>query len=394
MKDQRKKIAVVTGSRAEYGLLYWLLSELKADPAFELQLLVTGAHLSPEFGLTIKQITDDGFPVARRVEMLLSSDTDVGIVKSMGVGMIGFADALDQLRPDLMVVLGDRYEILAVVSAALVMRIPVAHLHGGELTEGAFDESIRHAITKMSHLHFAAAEPYKNRIIQLGEDPANVHNVGALGLDNIRRLELLGRDQLEKDLAFKFGSRNILVTYHPATLDEQDSRTHFASLLEVLAERKDLHIVFTRPNSDTGNAGLNALIEDFVRKFPERSKAFASLGHLRYLSVMRTVDAVVGNSSSGLIEAPSMKVGTINIGDRQKGRLMASSVIQCGTTAAEIRAAFDTLYSEKFQSNLPGTVNPNGDGGAALKIVNVLRSMDPATLRKKVFFDQGVGSVR
>jgi len=386
-----KKICVVTGTRAEYGLMRWLMRELQADAEFTLQVIATGAHLSPEFGLTAREIEGDGIRIDRSVEMLLSSDTAVGIAKSMGLGMIGFADALNELQPDLVIVLGDRFELLSVVAAALVARIPVAHLHGGEATEGAFDESIRHAITKMSHLHFVAAEPYRRRVVQLGEDPARVFTVGGLGLDNIRRVPLLPRAELEQALDFSFGRRSLMITFHPATLDSASSATQMSELLTALDALADMQLLFTMPNADTESRALIALIEDFVASHAN-ARAYTSLGTQKYLSCIAQVDGVLGNSSSGLLEVPSFHKGTINIGDRQGGRLKAASVIDCEPTTASIAAALHTLYSPAFQASLASVVNPYGTGGASAEIVRILRTLPLDGLIKKTFHDLSVDS--
>ena len=386
-----RTICVVTGTRAEYGLMRWLMRELQADGEFRLQVIATGAHLSPEFGLTAREIEADGIKIDRSVEMLLSSDTAVGIAKSMGLGMIGFADALHEMHPDLVVVLGDRFELLSVVSAALVARIPVAHLHGGEATEGAFDESIRHAITKMSHVHFVAAEPYRRRVIQLGEDPARVFTVGGLGLDNIRRVPLLPRAELEQALDFSFGQRSLMITFHPATLDGTSSSTQMTELLAALDGLADTQLLFTMPNADTESRALIALIEGFVASHAN-ARAYTSLGTQKYLSCIAQVDGVVGNSSSGLLEVPSFRKGTINVGDRQGGRLKAASVIDCDPTAASIGAALQTLYSPTFQTSLASVENPYGTGGASAEIVRILRTLPLDGLIKKTFHDLSVDS--
>lgn len=381
-----RKICVITGTRAEYGLLRWVMQVIKDDAELTLQIIATGMHLSPEFGLTYSEIEKDGFQIDRKVEMLTSSDTSVGIAKSMGLGMIGFADALDDLKPDLIVVLGDRFEVFAAVSAALVARIPVAHLHGGETTEGAFDEAIRHSITKMSQLHFVAAEDYRRRVIQLGEQPDNVFLVGGLGIDAIKRITLLDREALEVSLDFKFGSRNLLITYHPVTLEGQRSRQQMAELLAALDELADTNLVFTLPNADTGGRELAAMVEAFVATHAN-ARLYASLGQLRYLSCMKYVDGVIGNSSSGLAEAPSMGVGTINIGDRQKGRLSSSSVIDCAPTLGSIREALIKLYDPAFRLTLSSTVSPYGHGGATMKIIEILSKYPLENLIKKEFYD-------
>jgi GDP/UDP-N,N'-diacetylbacillosamine 2-epimerase (hydrolysing) len=381
-----RKICVITGTRAEYGLLRWVMQGIKDDAELTLQIIATGMHLSPEFGLTYREIEKDGFRIDRKVEMLTSSDTSVGIAKSMGLGIIGFADALDDLKPDLIVVLGDRFEIFAAVSAALIARIPVAHLHGGETTEGAFDEAIRHSITKMSQLHFVAAEDYRRRVIQLGEQPDNVFLVGGLGIDAIKRITLLDREALEVSLDFKFGSRNLLITYHPVTLEGQSSMQQMAELLAALDDLADTNLIFTLPNADTGGRELAAMVEAFVATHAN-ARVYVSLGQLRYLSCMKYVDGVIGNSSSGLAEAPSMGVGSINIGDRQKGRLSSSSVIDCAPTLGSIRAALIKLYDPAFRLTLPNTVSPYGHGGASKKIIEVLGTYPLENLLKKAFYD-------
>ncbi len=384
-----RRICVVTGTRAEFGLLRWLMQEIKESGDLELQVLATGMHLSPEFGLTYKEIEHAGFHIDAKVEMLLSADTATSVSKSMGLGMIGYADAYERLAPDLIVVLGDRFEILAATTVALIAGIPIAHLHGGETTEGAFDEAIRHSITKMSHLHFVAADEYRRRVIQLGEQPERVFLVGGLGIDAIKRVNLLDRVELESSLDFKLGKRNLLVTFHPVTLEGQSSADQMAELLAALAELEDTHIIFTMPNADTGGRELAAMVDQFVATNP-RARVYSSLGQLRYLSCMSLVDGVVGNSSSGLAEAPSMGVGTINIGDRQKGRLQAASVIDCQPERSSILSAITHLYSPDFQELLTTVVNPYGDGGASEKIVRVLRDYPLTGILKKSFYNIAV----
>jgi GDP/UDP-N,N'-diacetylbacillosamine 2-epimerase (hydrolysing) len=381
-----KKICVVTGTRAEYGLLRWVMQGIKESSLLELQVIATGMHLSPEFGLTYRDIEADGFRIDRKVEMLLSSDTPSGVAKSMGLGLIGFGEALQQLRPDLMLVLGDRYEIFAAVAAALVARIPVAHAHGGETTEGAFDEALRHSISKMSHLHFVAAAEYRNRVIQLGEQPERVFLVGGLGIDNIKNLKLMNRAELEAALDFKLGPRNLLFTFHPVTLENATSAEQMAELLAALDDMKDTHLIFTMPNADTDGRVLFDMIRQFVATHPN-ARAYTSLGQLRYLSCIRHVDGVVGNSSSGLAEAPSFHKGTINIGDRQRGRLKAESVIDCAPERTAIGAALQRLYSPEFQAMLANVRNPYGEGGASEKIVEVIERCETSALLKKHFHD-------
>lgn len=381
-----KTICVVTGTRAEYGLLRWVMEGIRQSPCLELQVIATGMHLSPEFGLTVRAIEDDGFRVDRRVEMLLSSDTAVGVTKSMGLGMIGFADALAELKPDLVLVLGDRYEIFAAAAAAMIARVPIAHLHGGETTEGAFDEAIRHSITKMAHLHFVAAEEYRRRVIQLGEAPERVFQVGGLGIDSILRLQLLTRSELEEALDFKLAPRNLLITFHPVTLEQNTSAAQMDELLAALATLADTGLIFTMPNADTEGRVLFQQIQNFCATHPQ-ARAYTSLGQLRYLSCLRYVDGVVGNSSSGLTEAPSFSKGTVNIGDRQRGRLRATSVIDCQPQAAAISCAIDRLFSPDFQAGLTGVKNPYGSGGASDAIVALLEQADLNPLLKKQFYD-------
>ena len=381
-----RKICIITGTRAEFGLLRWLMQEVQNEPNLELQVIATGMHLSPEFGLTYLEVEQAGFEIDAKVEMLLSADTSTAVTKSMGLGLIGFADAYSRLSPDLIVVLGDRFEILAAASAALIAGIPVAHLHGGETTEGAFDEAIRHSITKMSHLHFVAAEDYRRRVIQLGEQPERVFLVGGLGIDAIQRMTLLDRTALETSLNFKLGRKNLLITFHPVTLDAVSSQHQMSELLAALGELTDTNLIFTMPNADTGGRELAAMVDAFVSSHGN-AQVYASLGQLRYLSCMRYVDGVIGNSSSGLTEAPSLGVGTINIGDRQKGRLSASSVINCQPSVDSIREALDKLFDPAFRSTLDQTINPYGNGGATKKIVDILSAHSIKNLLKKSFYD-------
>ena len=382
-----KKICVVTGARADYGLLRWVMHEIRTTPRLQLQVAVTGAHLSPEFGLTWRNIVEDGFAIDAKVEMLLGSDTPVGVTKSLALAVAGFADALALLKPDLLLVLGDRYEILGAVSAATMARIPVAHVHGGEITEGAFDDAIRHAITKMSHLHFVAAEDYRRRVLQLGEAPERVYNVGGLGIENILRLNLLERKELEQALDFKLGLRNLLVTFHPVTLEPGNSAAQMAELLAALDRLPDTRLLFTMPNADNESRQLGEMLRSFVANRPNIAKMWTSLGQLRYLSCLRYVDGVVGNSSSGLTEAPSFRIGTINVGERQQGRLKATSVIDCEPTRDDISGALQKLYSEAFRKSLPEVSNPYGEGGAASRIAAILVSYEPCSLLKKKFHD-------
>lgn len=380
-----RRICVVTSSRADYNLLYWVMKRIRETQGLILQIAVTGMHLSPEFGLTRTVIEADGFTIDAAVEGLLSSDTAVGVAKSVGVTTIGFADALARLSPDIIVLLGDRFELLAVAQAALIARIPIAHIAGGDTTEGAYDEAIRHSITKMSHLHFVTNEDARRRVLQLGEDPKYVFNFGSPGLDYIRHAKLLDRTELERALGLTLRARNLLVTFHPVTLDETASAIHMSHLLTALAGLgEDAAIIFTMPNADNDGRAIRALIEDFVRDSGGRAAAFESLGPLLYLSAMSHVDIVVGNSSSGLYEAPSFQKPTVNIGDRQRGRLRASSVIDCAAEADAISSAIQRA----FTMDCSRVVNPYGDGFAADKIVAQLAAVpDPRALLKKTFHD-------
>jgi UDP-hydrolysing UDP-N-acetyl-D-glucosamine 2-epimerase len=372
----KRKVAVFTGTRAEYGLLYWLMKDIQSSNRLELQLIVSGTHLSPEFGETWKQVELDGFFIDAKVEMLLSSDTAVGVVKSMGLGTIGFADALDRLKPDVLVVLGDRFEALAIVQAALIMRIPVAHLHGGEITEGAYDDAIRHAISKMAYLHFVAAEPYRNRVIQMGESPTRVFNVGAIGLDHLLRSPRMNLGELSQSLEFTLDSPFILATYHPVTLLEEDPTRSFSALLEALDQFPKHKIILTYPNADNGGRAIIPLLEAYANAQPERVLAIPSLGFRRYLSVVSLADAVVGNSSSGIIEVPAFGIPTVNIGARQKGRLAADSVLNCAAEAGAIKSALRKALTQEFAQLCKHTINPYGTGNAAQSIVNVLEQFD------------------
>ena len=381
-----KKICVITGTRAEYGLLRWVMEEIKGSNVLTLNLIVCGMHLSPEFGLTIKQIEEDGFKVNKKIEMLLSSDTPASIAKSMGIGLISFADALEDLKPDLIMVLGDRYEILSAASAALVARIPVAHLHGGESTERCIDEAIRHSITKMSHIHFVACKPYQKRVIQLGEQPSTVFNVGGLGIDNILKLNLLDKNKLEQSLDFEFRKKNFLITFHPVTLESNTSEEQMNQLLESLSSFEETGFIFTMPNSDTHGRILFAMIKKFAEE-NSNAKYFTSLGQLRYLSCIQQTDLVIGNSSSGIIEAPTFRKPTINIGDWQKGRIKADSIIDCKPEKESIINAIKKAISVDFQESVKKTINPYGNGGASSKIVKILEEYNFDDIIKKNFYN-------
>ena len=380
----KRKICVVTGSRAEYGLLYWVMKGIQDDQKLQLQIVATGAHLAPEFGLTYKIIEEDGFKIDAKVEMLLSSDTPVGVTKSLGLGVIGFAGTLERLKPDIIVLLGDRYEILAATEAALIAKIPVAHIAGGDVTEGAFDESIRHSITKMSHMHFVTNKVAYQRIKQMGENPKHIYNVGSPGIDYIMKLKLLNKKELEEKLEFKFKRKNLLVTFHPETLASESVQKHFYELLKALDNfGHDVGIIFTKANADPSGRIANKMLDDYV-VLHSNAKVYTSLGQRLYLSVMSQVDVVVGNSSSGLYEAPTFKKPTVNIGDREKGRLQAQSIINCKPIASEIVRAINNAFTKDCSS----VSNPYGNGNSSKKIIGVLKRIsDPHNLIKKHFFE-------
>lgn len=383
-----RRICVLTGTRAEYGLLRWLAQEIEDDPALELQLLVTGAHLSHEFGETYREIEDDGFTIAEKVDMLLASDSPTALARSVALGIIGIADALRRLAPDVLVLLGDRYEVLAAAQAAMLARLPIAHLHGGEATEGLIDEAIRHAVTKMSHLHFVAAEEYRQRVIQLGEHPDRVHEVGALGLDGIVRAEPLTLEELADDLGLRLDQRPlVLCTYHPVTLADDLGVGDLDELLAALDDLEDATIVFTRANADEGGRAVNARLDGFVGTAPQRRVAVSSLGQRRYLSLLREADVVVGNSSSGLLEAPTLRTATVNVGDRQRGRLRAPSVLDVEATRETILTGLRTALSSDFRQRAVTGESPFGTGGASPAIVEVLRTVPLAGLVDKTFHD-------
>ncbi|MFT4898877.1 MAG: UDP-hydrolyzing UDP-N-acetyl-D-glucosamine 2-epimerase [Flavobacteriales bacterium] len=368
-----RKIAVFTGTRAEYGLLYWLLKDIQDDPLLELQLLVSGSHLSPEFGCTYTQIEQDGFTIDEKIEILLSSDTAVGVAKSMGLGILGFTDALSRLQPNALIVLGDRFEALAAAQTAMILRIPVVHLHGGDITEGALDDSIRHAITKLSQIHFAAIDVYADRIIQMGENPERVHTVGSLGLEHLTRMDFLSRDALGISLKFDISHSFFLITYHPVTLFNEDPEETFSALLKSLNRFKEHNVIITYPNADDGGRKLIPLIEKYAEENSERVLAIKSLGQLRYLSALKYATAVIGNSSSGLAEAPSFYLPTINIGDRQKGRLASSSVIHAKSTEKSISKAIKLSLTPEFQQEfIKGNIYECNQTSS--KIISILKT--------------------
>lgn len=384
-----RKICFITGTRAEYGLLSRLMKMVQDDADTQLQIIATNMHLSPKYGNTYQEIEKDGFTINRKIPIIDDNDKDSAVttVKSMAKALAGFADAYDELKPDMVVVLGDRYEILAAATAALIERIPIAHLYGGEITEGAYDDAIRHSVTKMSHLHFTSCEEYRHRVIQLGEQPDHVFNVGSIGVENIKMLPLMSKDEIEKEIGFAIDNHTILVTYHPVTLGNRTVKEDIDDFIAALDEKKDLRIIFTMPNSDTGGQAIVEAINAFVDKNHQRAKAFKSLGVLRYLSVMQQVAAVVGNSSSGLVEVPSFKIPTLNIGDRQKGRMAANSVFNCKTDKQSVLKGLDIVLSEEFRQKATAIHNPYDKEGTAQAIFNVIRTYPLDSLNHKHFYD-------
>lgn len=384
-----KRIGIMTGTRAEYGLLKSLMQEINKDNDLELYLIVSGMHLSPEFGMTYKEIEEDGFEINAKVEMLLSSDSPAGISKSIGLGVIGFADEFQRADLDMLILLGDRYEALSAAISAMVMRIPIAHLHGGELTEGAIDEGIRHSITKMSYLHFTSTEQYRNRVIQLGENPERVFYVGALGVENIKKINLMTKEELEKSIHFEIDENTVVVTYHPVTLENNTVEEQFLNLLKVLDRNPKIRMIFTKANADTNGRIVNELIDKYTAQNSERACAFMSLGQKRYLSALKYCRIVIGNSSSGIIEAPSFGKPIINIGDRQKGRICADSVINCGYTQQEIQRAMETALTEEFENKARNCRNPYEKENTAANIISVIKDylLNDKIKLKKGFYD-------
>lgn len=381
-----KKICVITGTRAEYGLLSKLMKRIDDCPDMQLQIIATNMHLSPEFGLTYREIEADGFNIDKKVEMLLSSDTRNATTKSLGLGIIGFADAFEDLAPDMVVILGDRYEMLGAASAALLYGIPIAHISGGDVTEGAYDDAIRHSISKMSHLHFTSAEEYRQRVIQLGEQPDRVFNFGAIGLDNMRQIQFLDRQSLEQSIGFEIGEDCILVTYHPVTMERNSAETQFGALLEAI-DRVGCRVIFTKPNSDSDGRIIIKMIDEYVAANSDKAACYTSLGYVRYLSALQFVKAAVGNSSSGILEVPSFGIPTVNIGDRQKGRLRADSVIDCNTDVDSIEKAIRGALSQEWQTIARNATNPYEQPDTVARIFEVLQQCDLSQMKQKRFYD-------
>jgi len=375
----KRKICVVTGSRAEYGLFYPILIKLQTSNKLQLQLITTSSHHSSEYGLTYKEIENDGFTIDDKINNLFSSDSNSSIVKSTAKATSLLSDSFDRLQPDIVLLLGDRYETHAAATAAMLMNIPIAHIHGGEITEGAVDEQIRHSITKMSYLHFCSTETYRKRVIQMGEDPARVFNSGAPGIDNITNLNLLTKQKLEKELNWKLTSKSALFTYHPVTLEESDVEIDLEIILSIL-ETFNLNILFTYANADSGGKVINQKIEQFCKIQPVKYKVVKNLGQVKYLSAMKYVDLLIGNSSSGIIEAASFKKPVVNIGDRQKGRLRTENVIDCNINS--FQESITLALSNSFRHKIKNMNNIYGSGSAADFIVDKLIN-EPISVIKK-----------
>ena len=382
----KRKICIITGSRAEYGLLETLIKLIQKDKDLSLQLVVTGTHLSPEFGYTIKEIKKDRCPISRKLEILLSSDTAQSITKSTGLAMISFADSLYELKPDLLILLGDRFEMLAAASAAHLANIPIAHISGGEITEGSFDDAIRHSITKMSWWHFVATKDYQRRVMQLGEDKSRIFITGGMGIDMIKNTKLFSKVDLQKSLKCKFSKKNLLISFHPETLGTKSSQNHLMEILSSLELLKETSLFFTAPNADSQGRTISKMIEDYV-KGNHNSYYFKSLGKERYLSMLKYVDGIVGNSSSGLTEAPNFKVATINLGNRQKGRSKAASIIDCEIKREEISKAIEKIYLASYKNKLKKVVNTYGKGGASKKIFKIIKFKKIPKNLQKTFID-------
>ena len=385
-----KRICVITGSRAEYGLLFWTMKKLLKEESFKLSICVTGMHLSPEFNLTFKNIIDDGFHIDEKVEMLLSSDSSIGISKSIGLGVISFSEVFDRIKPDLILVLGDRFEIFSACTAAMISNIPIAHCHGGETTEGLIDEAIRHSITKMSHIHFTSTNVYKKRVEQMGEDPSKVFNVGALGIENINKLKLFSYDEFEKKINLKLRKIVILITFHPVTLENSSSKKQFSQLIKSIDKLDNSTIIFTKPNADMDGRVISELIDSYVIENSKKSISYVSMGQKLYLSAIKYSNIVIGNSSSGLIEVPSFKKATINIGDRQKGRIKGYSVIDCDPIESSITKSINIALSEKFGNKLKSASNPYGFENSSSKILKTLKEINFENLLKKQFYDLNI----
>ncbi len=391
MNSVTRKICFVTGSRADFGLLVWPMRAIRQTPGLALQLVATGMHLAPEFGYTFNAIREEGFEADERVEMLLASDTGAGVAKSVGLGVIGLADAFTRLQPDLVVLLGDRFEMFAAAQAAMFMRLPMAHLFGGDVTEGSIDESLRHAISKMSHLHFTSNAGSARRLNQLGEDPSRIHTIGSVGIDAIKSLDLMDRDGIGRAVGMPLGEHNALVTFHPVTVEAGRSMAELDELFAALSMLDPaFRLIFTLANADAEGRALNDRTKAFAASRPN-TIAVASLGQLRYLSLMSQVDLVIGNSSSGILEAPSFGVPTVDVGDRQRGRERAASVFH---TTSE-RGAIGVAISKAIRYGRQATVNPYGDGNSSRRFADIIAGVpDFGALLKKGFYELPAGGAR
>jgi GDP/UDP-N,N'-diacetylbacillosamine 2-epimerase (hydrolysing) len=387
MSKNIKNVCVITGSRADYDLLYPLLCRIRDDGDIKLHLVATGNHMSEDFGSTYTQIEGDGFDIDFKVEITPSSDSSEGVIKSMGNGLKGFAAVFGKIDIDIIIILGDRFEIFVAATAATVAKIPIAHLSGGEITVGAFDEVFRHSITKMSHLHFTTTELYRNRVIQLGENPKRVFNVGAFVMDNINEIKLLSKNDLQKSMGFKLGKRNLLITFHPATLEESSVEEQFNNLLIALNNIKDVKLIFTKSNSDVGGRKINQMIDNYVELNNDKAVSYPFLGRLRYLSLMQYIDGIIGNSSSGIVEAPSFKIGVINIGSRQKGRAKSSSIIDCESSLLEIEKAIKIIFNEKYKNKISKISNIYEGKDVSKKILRELKILNLEGILMKTFYD-------
>lgn len=384
----KKKICIITGTRSEYGLLKPLIDKINNSNYFELKLIATGMHLSSEFGMTYKFIEKDGYIIDKKIEILLSSDTPSGISKSMGLALISFSDYFNEENPHMVIILGDRFETFSVAAAATLAKIPIAHIHGGETTEGAYDEAFRHCISKMSYLHFTSTEEYRKRVIQLGEDPSRVFNVGALGIENIKNLPLIDLNALEHQLNFKLDKPYGLITFHSVTLETHTSDNQVCELLKALDSFPNMKFLITKGNSDSNGRIINNILEDYCDKNKHRVKLFTSMGQIAYLSAMKHCSIVLGNSSSGIIEAPTFNIPTINIGDRQKGRIQAKSIINCNPNKDDIIASIKKALNVEYINSLKSIVNPYDGGDTSCKIINILNKILNSSINlKKKFYD-------
>ena len=387
MSESSLRVGVVTSSRADYGLLYWLIKELNDDSSIDLKLMITGSHLLKKHGYTKDKIISDGFKISDEIQ-IYDNNSEINVASAFSKCIDSFNETLQNSKIDILVLLGDRYEILSVAIAATLLNIPIAHIHGGESTFGSYDESFRHSITKMSHLHFTSTSEYAKRVIQLGEFPERGHNVGALGIESIRKLKLISKKELEEKICFSFNKKNILVTYHPTTIDAISSSVQINNILSALDCIDEVNIIFTSANADTDGEIINQAIKKYVTKNKNKSIFIPSLGQLKYLSVLKHFDCIVGNSSSGIIEAPSMKIPTLNIGDRQKGRVQSRSILNSRNNVKEISENLKVALSDDFKNLVKSVVNPYDGGNSSKKIIEIIKSNSyGVSILKKQFYD-------